>query len=343
MEVDTKASYQHRLGRFPGVWVQNIPNTEDTDGIPDCDGTYQMIDTVDRLYAQANFALLANMDPTLVLSRDPKAKKLGTIAKGSKNAIDVGLQGSAQYLEIGAGGVTAGVGLAKEFRQAVLDKTACILPGPDEAAGAASAKAIEYRYAPMLAKASRLRTQWGAAADNLAGITLDLGRVWSRRDVYDGNAVPRFRVPRRVVEMQHPDNPDLPPARIEHDRNPGVGGTVTLTWGAFFSPTPSDVQTDATTLVQAKDGGLIDSETAVRKGAPLFGIKDAGDLVRRVRKEKEERDARQSELISGGSLGGMDSGSGLADDYVAGSNREPEPKSPFDEGPGAPAGEGGRP
>ena len=339
MEIDLRASYQHRLGRFPGVWVQNLPNTEEIDGIPDCDGAFQLIDAADRLYAQANFALMANMDPTLVISRDPKMKKLGGgIAKGSKNAIDVGLQGSAQYLEIGGAGITAALALAKEFRQAVLDKTSCILPGADEAAGAMSAKAIEYRYAPMLAKAGRLRTQWGGGIQRLAQVTLELARLWQKPELYRGNAVPKFKVPRRVIEVPHPTDPEAPPAKLERDRLPGTGGTLNLAWGPFFSPTPSDVQTDSTTLVQAKDGGLIDSETAIRKGAPLFGVKDAGALVRKVRAEQEEKSARQSALVVGGPLGGMESD--LADDFA---RQQGTPPLPADEGPGPGAGEGDRP
>lgn len=336
MEVDLLASYRHKLGRFPGAWIQNLPDSDSIDGIPDCHGVYQMIDTLDRQVAQINFALLANSDPTLVLSRDPKMKKLGgEIKKGSRNALEVGLQGSASYLEIAAGGINAAREFCKEIRQAILDKTACILPGPEEAAAAQSAKAIEFRFAPMLAKAGRLRTQWGLGVRRIASVTLDLARLWSDPKEHDGNAVPRFALPHRLEEMAASD-PAQPPLTIERPRLPGRGGTVSLQWGPFFPPTPADIQTETGTLAAAQTSGLIDEETAVRKAAPLFGVRDVGGMLRKIRTEKEERAAQQSAPL--GALGGMDFGG--AD---GGFPPEEPPPEDLDEAPGPPAGLGGSP
>jgi hypothetical protein len=195
----------------------------------------------------------------------------------------------------------------------------------------------------MLAKAGRLRVQWGSAIRQIAQVVLDLGRLWSQPTQYDGNARPVFALPERVVELDpDPTNPDVEPERIVRPHQPGGGGTVVLSWGPFFAPTPTDNQTEITTIGAAKDGGLIDSETAIRRAAPVFGVRDVKGMIRRVQEEQAERQRQQSEMIAGagGGLGGMGLGSesDLADDYAAQAAQQPG-----DDAPGPPAGEGGLP
>ena len=346
MEIDQRASVMHGLGRFPGCWVQNLPRSDVIDGEPDAEGIFQMVDSADRLNSQANFALMANMDPTLILSRDPKMRKMGgggSIKKGSRDAIDVGLQGSANYLEFGAAAIGAARELAKDFRQQALDKSACILPGQEEQAAAQSAKAIEYRFAPMLSKAGRLRTQWGAAVKTIAEIVLELSRKWGKPESYAVNARPTFALPHRVIEMDaDPDNPDVEPIRTERIRHPGKGGTVVLEWGDYFAPTPADTQQEVTTLVAAKEGGLIDQETAIKRAAPHFGVRDTRTLYRKVQEEAAEKDRKQADMMAGLPLGGMQSD--LAADYAQ-QGQQPPPPPPSAGGNGEerppPAGQGG--
>jgi hypothetical protein len=152
MEVDLKRSSRHGLGRFPGVWVQNLPNDESFDGVPDCDGAYQLFDAIDRQVSQSNKGLLANQDPTLVVSRDPKLEQYGVaLRKGSENAINVGMGGSASYLEIGGSGIAGAREFAfKDLRQAALDRCQMVIPDPERLAGAAqSGRAIELLHAVM--------------------------------------------------------------------------------------------------------------------------------------------------------------------------------------------------
>lgn len=336
LEIDEMASYQHGLGRFPGVWIQNLPDSEEIDGIPDCDGAYQMFDTIDRQVAQQNKALLNNQDPTLVVSRDKKyALSKTPIKKGSDNAIDVGQGGSANYLEISAAGVSASREYVRDMRQRALDKCQMVTPDPERMAGAAqSAMAIELLFEPTIEKADRLRDQYGQAIEDLAFLTLDLGRRWSDSSQYmnrfqDGkmvaNPVPAYDLPPRIEEHDaDPGNPDVEPVRITKPQQPGPGGVVSLSWGPYWEPTPTDVQTQVTVIATAYGADLIDHETAVRKLAPLLDIEDADAMLRKVQEQKKEKKREAAEMAS---LYTPDMG-------VEPGLEEPAP-SPPDPGPGA--------
>lgn len=311
LEVDEYASVHHQLGFCPAVWIQNLPVDSSLDGAPDCEGAYQMFDTIDRLMSQANFSLLANMDPTLVIEMDPKIEARmggGPLRKGTDNAIKVGLGGSASYLESSATAVTASISLAKDFRQAALDRCQCVLADPEKISGAAqSGKAIEFIYAPMLEKGGRLRDQYGPAIEQLLDLTARMGRLFLDPDRYVDagvpNAVPRLRLPPRVVQKDSDaDNPDVAPETTYEMRRPGPpGGITTLRWGPYFAPSPQDVQLSAGTLVNLVAGQLIDQETGTKLVAPLLGIQDPQAVIRAVR---EEADERQKQLAAMGGIYG---------------------------------------
>jgi hypothetical protein len=303
LEPDMALSYEHKLGRFPGAWVQNLPSDEELDGVPDCDGAYQLFETIDRQVAQSNKGLLQNQDPTLVISRDKRLVQMGApLKKGSENAIDVGQGGSAQYLEIGAAGINAAREFVKDLRQAAMDKVQAVLVDPTQISGAAqSAKAIEYIYGPMLEKAGRLRDQYGPAIEAVAEVTLELARVWADPLQYTGNVRrAKFDVPPKVVEVDlDPENPDPEQGQIKQlvPRQPGSGGIVTLTWGPYFAETPQDIQTLVTIITSAYGGGLIDLETAVRKVAALLKVEDVDGLLRRVREEGEAKEKQRQDQM----------------------------------------------
>jgi hypothetical protein len=304
LELDPEQSWHHRLGYFPGVWIQNLPDQEEVDGISDCEGAFEMFDTVDRLYSQANFAILANMEPTLVLSRNELLDKIqAPVMTGSDQALNVGMGGSANYLEISGEGIRMGLDFAASLRQAALDRVQCVLVDPDKISGAAqSAKAIEYLYAPMLEKAGRLRAQYGQAIRDLVDGTLRTARNFLDPDKYEGNAKPFFKLPPRVERRDaDPKNPDADPNIQLIRRQPGRGGVVSVKWGAFFSPTIQDVQISTASIALAKTSKLIDSDTAVRQAAPLFGQQDSDALLRRVREEEAKEQEKIQEMSGAGS------------------------------------------
>lgn len=285
LRVDEHNTHRHNLGIFPGVFVQNLPNPDELDGIPDCDGAYQMFEAVDRQMSQQNRALLYNQDPTLVLARDKNMEKLNIpVRKGSENALNVGMGGSAQYLEMSGGAQTASAAFTKDVRQAAMDKCGVVLADPPTiSAAASSALAIKLLFEPMLKKASRLRDQFGWAIDHLSLVTLELGRHWMQPTEYEGNVKPAFDLEPRIEEHDaNPLDPDAPPEMVRIDRVPGEGSLISVKWGAFFPLTAQEIGTIVSTLSTAVQSNLIDIETGIQFAAEAFGVEDVEGLKRKV-------------------------------------------------------------
>ena len=314
---EVESTVVHGLGEFPGVWVQNKATPDqgasDADGDPDCQGAWQTFDTIDRLLSQMNKALLLNLDPTLVLKIDPKelAAQGGSVRKGSDNALYVGANGGASYMEMVGGGVEAGHKLVERLKQNALDVTRCVLADPEKLSGAAqSAKAMEYLFAPMLEQADELRSQWG-----------------------DCGVVPILRLMLKIAQKFHGVTSeqngqtvitelDLPPKADGTPRKLGASGWIRLKWGSYFAPTEADKHAQVSTVVAAKTAELIDSGTATSQVAPIFGVQDAAAMAYKVAKEKSDEATR-----------------------MFGSTYGEQPGTPVDTGeaPTPPAGQGGKP
>jgi hypothetical protein len=279
-EVESEAI--HDLGFFPGVWVQNSEVLDSEDGDPDCHGVWQIFDTIDRLNAQANKGVLNCCDPTPVIRTDPKevAQMGGSLRKGSENALYVGSAGGATYMEISGAGIAAAAALVERMTSAALKVVRCVMLDPEQMSGAAqSAKAMEFLYAPMLEAADDLRAQYG---DLLIVQLLEMVEKIAR--AFEGK--PTKTVDPKTGEMVDavfslnlPAKPDGTPRKL------GKGGHIKITWGPYFAPTETDRQIEINNLVVAKTGGIIDEETAVNKGAHMFGVKDAKGMLAKVQSE----------------------------------------------------------
>ena len=281
-EPEENGQVEHKLEQFPGVWVQNLPVMEDEDGEPDCQGAWQTFDTIDRMLAQMNKALLLNLDPTLKLKLDPKERAAGAgVLTGSDSALDVGSNGEAEYLEMNGSAITVAQALVDRLKQNALDVTRCVLVDPEKISGAAqSAKSIEYVYAPMLEKADELRAQWG-----------EQGVVPLLR-IMDTMARKLHGQPAKTADGQPAITTLLlPPKADGTERKLGPGGWIRLKWGPYFSPTETDNQTKITNIISAKSGGIIDQETAVNQGAPIFGVQDPAAMLVKIQAEEESQNA----------------------------------------------------
>lgn len=309
LQWEEESTAKHGLGLFPGVWIQNKPVIEQEDGDPDCQGAWQSFDTIDRLLAQMNKALLLNLDPTLVLKLDPKEllAQGGSVRKGSDNALYVGSQGNANYLEMMASGVEAGHKLIDRLKQNILDVTRCVLADPEKLSGAAqSAKAMEYLYAPMLEQADEFRSQWGdCGVIPILRLAEMMARKFHGVEVEQGGK-------QVVLEL------DLPKRADGSTRVLGPGGWIRLKWGAYFAPTENDKQTQVTTIMTAKTAELIDAETASNQAAAIFGVQDPKAMLAKIEEQRAS---------------GMDDFNMELPPSVADKN----------EPPGPPAGQGGKP
>lgn len=303
----------HGLGYFPGVWVQNLPDEESMDGVPDCEGGYQAFETVDVHFAQIGRALARNLDPTLMLSRDPKLDLMGVPVKvGGDNAINVGPGGSASYLEYAGAVLATAKDYASTIRAEALSMVQCTDPDPTTMAGAAqSALAIELLNEPMFQKADELRDQYEEIVETSARVTLDLARTYGNPERYPGRAVVKFALPPKIIDgPPDPTDPDQRPTKREVLRHPGVGSSVTVTWGEFVPNSVSDNSMRMSMAVSAVAGEILDRETAIETiVAPALGYQDVAALKLRVKKEVDERTKQEAERdrAMSGPLGGLPS------------------------------------
>lgn len=165
--VDDVNTVQHGDDCCHLEWIQNLPSDE-IDGLPDYDGLYENFDTIDLVMSTITRGGIRNLDPTVKLKMD--ADQIGRmgISKGSDNALIVGKDGDADYMEMGGGSIDAGLKLVQEQRRQILETAQCILPDPNEvAAQGISSVAIKAMFAPMTAKADQLRETYGSAKERV--------------------------------------------------------------------------------------------------------------------------------------------------------------------------------
>lgn len=293
--MQTELVVEHDLGFCPVQWVQNTPVQDAPDGEPDCHGAFEMIEQIDALNAQADRGILMNCDPTLgIVTKDD----LADISKGSDNAIKI-TEGSMQYLEISATGITAAREKASDYRADVLEVTQCVLDHPDVAGRTATE--IERLYGSMIDKADVFREQYGERGIKPLGEKmleavrkLKQGRVVRREDGSVERQVSQVEVPQRVVD-----------GKLQ-SRELGDGKLIELTWGPYFSSSLADATQAATAASAAKVGGLIDAEAATRFVAQHFAIDDPDAAIKAVQEQEEQEEQfLTSSLIGGGPAGGV--------------------------------------
>lgn len=275
----------HGLGFCPIVWIQNTPKPTDIDGDPDCVGAFDLFESIDRLSSQSDRALIANLDPTMVIASDGK---MGEIRKGSDNAVKVMKGDTVTYLEITAAGISAAEKKIENYRGQALEVTQCVLENPGASGGTPrTATEVNRVYSTMLAKAGILRTQYGAAITRAVNMTIvGIKRVTGQRVTSAG-------LTRGVLVL--PTGDDGKPLEL----GPGPYRS-TMKWPPYFDKSPDDTQKATNTAVIAKAGGLIDQETAVRYVADDFGVEDVKAMVAKVKGEQTaDQAALEAAAISG--------------------------------------------
>lgn len=305
---DPLMSVEHKLGFFPGVWIQNTTEAMDMDGEPDCEGAYQTIDTDDRLIAQCNYGALNNLDPTLVLGYDPKDVAAiggagGAIQKGSDNSFHVGKGGDAKYAEMTGAGITVAMSLSDKFEKNISHMTGAVFLDDKDLAGAQSAKAMEYRFEPMLEVADDLRGQYGPAIILLMRCTERMARMFAGATVQiagaDGVAKEgkfRFELPPRTLKAD--EGGKMVDKLMDHKLGPG--GYISLSWPPYFAPTLEDNQKQIANSAASNAAGFVSKETAAQPVAELFGIEDVAGEVAKARAEGDEDAERALAGFQGG-------------------------------------------
>lgn len=343
-EVDEEKSAFHQDGVCHLEWIQNLPSDE-MDGLPDYDGLYENFDHVDLIMSVITRGAILNLDPTVKLKMDrDEVSRLG-IKKGSDNALIVGKDGDADYLELGGQSITSGLELVKELRRYILETAQCIVPDPHEvAAQGVSSVAIKAMFAPMLAKADILREQYGSAIERMLTKMERVARDKTSNPMIMTETVTQM-VPQEVqdpvtgeireemVEQQiEQENPvqffiDLPPKVIETplidpitqqpmasgemqiDIQPRVlgpgGGEILLTWPPYFPPTPQDQNQVITSLQTATGGKPVLSQETAVEAAARAFNVDPSEEWKRVQEEGQKDQAAQASMLDTGAAGGQ--------------------------------------
>lgn len=313
--IDQEASQKHGDGVCHLEWIQNIP-TDEIDGLPDYEGLYDNFDTLDLLFSVLTRGTTLNLDPTLVLKMDMDYVRRMGVKKGSDNALAVGKDGSAEYLELSGTSVEAGIKLFQEKRRAALEVAQCILPDPSEiAASGMSSVAMKVIYAPMLQKVELLREQYGTALRRMVEKMVRVAQRHYGEPVTvtdeDGNEkqvryVVQLPPREEVTPLVDPEtgNPTGEEETKLIEREPGEGANFELQWGPYFPPTPDD-QSKTVTMLQLATGGkaFLAKQSAVDLMAQAFSRDATEEWKRLTTSDAQERTERMAEF--GGDVGGQ--------------------------------------
>lgn len=289
-EWEIEREVVHGFGFCPRVWVQNSPVQDDIDGDPDCVSIDDMCEQIDALLSQANAGILANCDPTLRIISDAD---LDGIRKGSRNALKLPQGSSADYMEMTGSGPKAALEMAERLRALALEVAQCVLDTPQHKAHQ-TATEIERSYASMLAKADVLREQYGErGVKPLLEMMVKAVRVVTKPRPVGGVIV------RQTVELP-PKLHALEDGTMQRAaRELGPGGAINLSWGPYFDPSLTDLQTAVRAAVEAKAGGIIDTETATKFVAPYFLVEDATSMAKKVIEEQAAAQAALDQSMAG--------------------------------------------
>lgn len=275
---------EHGFDFCPVYWVQNLPVQDDVDGDPDCQGVYEIIESMDALLSQAMKGTISNCDPTVVITTK---EALGEIRKGSDNCIKVP-DGSASYMEMSGSGIERAMEQVEVLRRFALEVAQCVLEHPDQSKKTATE--IERSFASMLAKADVMREQYGEKGIKL--MISDMVTVARKRG--EATAIAGEGVVRQFVTLP-PKTIKTPEGTVQVPRKLGPGGVLKLQWPHYFEPVLTDINLATTSAAHAKVSGLIDNEHASKFVAEYFMVEDVQAMLKKI---KAEADAREDEMAA---------------------------------------------
>jgi hypothetical protein len=290
---------KHNFGFVPVVWIQNLPVVGDIDGLPDAHGTLDMMEAMDTLNAQAQRGVIANCDPTLVISSEAE---MSSVKTGSGAAIHIP-SGTVTYLELGGSGPKSARELSQEYRTMVLEVAQCFLEG-DQTSGAMTATEVNRRYSSMLAKADILREQYGErGVKPLLRKVMAASKIMQKGGIDAAGNIQRFilDLPPKVIK------PATETSRAQlRERKLGAGPyRVSLDWPHYFEPSMADVQAAVGAAAAAKTSTLVDDEHATKFVAEYFHVEDIGAMLAKLKEVQEALDSQMMGGIGGDEGGGF--------------------------------------
>lgn len=336
--IDEKRSIMHRGGLCHFIWIQNLPEEDSTsvDGQPDYAELYESFDSIDILKSVVVRGATLNLDPTLVLKLDPDIMSRTGVEKGSDNALVVGEDGDAKYMELAGNSITAGIELLKNMRAAILETAQCVIPDPDKVTGSGMNGApLKLIYEPALAKADIMREQYGRGIKQLFEQVTHVARVVvsvpEMRPAVDDDGDPVLDIAGAQIEEEIVGQLDLPPVfreepiidqatgqpdvdevtgkvkmnLLREDVVPGDGGEIELDWGDYFNPTESDRNQATTTINLAVGAKVMSRQTGSEEMSKMYELDPQREWAR-LEHEAEIEIRQQAEFDDPGYVGGKE-------------------------------------
>lgn len=303
-EIPIAERRPHKLGVCPVVWHQNTRSSTSPDGSPDCQGTWPLLDKLDRLQSQVYKAAVANADPTIVIKEERQHRNRSrVIQKGSQHVIPVSTAGEVKYLEISGSSIEVGLAAINALVSEILQTVECVVISPEYAKAYQSGEALQILWRSMESRANRLRVTLGNVIRELCYLFLKFGNAYKVANAemvdtekdHSGIVLP----PRRVVvpppedpEPPVPGEPPTPAGEPEvkwETHAPGnVNAYIALEWPPYWTPTAAQIQQMAQALSTATTSKqVISRETAVRQFAQMMGH-DGDEEMRRIEEEAAE-------------------------------------------------------
>jgi hypothetical protein len=298
-EPDPALTFEHGLGEFPGVWIQNTRARGRIDGDPDCKGLLGDAEVQDQLMTQASVGARNNADPTLHLGVSDQA--LTTIRKGSNHAIRTEPTDRVAYVEMAGSGVKVAMEVADAIDQRML-RAANFVRLADRVSGPMTATEVLRVCGPMYNSVRRRRRHWTPA------ITLFTERIIRATRRLTQPAAPVAQVQpdgstilvQSVATVAIPLPPSLMTGQIEDPSLAAAAFTINVKWPPVVAPTASDAQAAAQAAAAARGSRIIDRRSAVRYVAPAFGIDDVDAVMAELEAEDQAAAAAlESELLAG--------------------------------------------
>jgi hypothetical protein len=269
-EVDK--SYAHSWGMMPAVWGK-APNADAraVDGPPVFGKAVDTIVEIDYLLSQIGRGFKYTMDPILAKTRgvlnttqySPSGSKkdqtrtdgAGQPIRTASNTIDVEPGGTAEFLEIEGGGLTAATDFVKQLREYALESIGGMKSDSETQKGAESGKAIELLYQTLVIVIKRQRLAWG-----------------------NGVLLPLIDLAMRGLQKGELSIPGLEP--IDPD-----SVIMRLKWPQWMTPTGADFLATVTGWQSLAGGSpampvpIFPRETVTQIAAANLGIQDAESLI----------------------------------------------------------------
>jgi hypothetical protein len=286
-------SYDHNFGFVPYQWLTNLEVAGAIDGDPDCLGAYDYFDRIGELDSQIHGGAIRNADPTPVVASDGN---LQSVATGSKRAVKLEKGGTLTFAETSGTATEAAAKESDRLEDKALQICECVLPDQRQTnRSSMTATEVTKRAAAMFAKASRLRTQYGArGAVPLMGKLirvsrqLEAGRPAGASEVdASGTPIP----PGTTVKSAIAVPPKVDDGQLVAHKLGNVQGVqLSLVWPPFDRPTPQDTAQTVQATVNARAARLISGVTATRQIAADFHIDSPRAELAEIGKEPSPPD-----------------------------------------------------